>query len=185
MGDPESATAQAILDGAERVLETRGYGAITSRSIASEAGVKHQLVYYYFKDVDEVLLAACKRRMDRGMERLKEDARADRPVRAIWEDFNHAIDAWLDFEYMALANHHGGVREVLVDFLAQARDIHVAVIERVYRERGIDGSAIPPVALAFLITHMAMALVREAGTGFTAGHEEIRSMVERFLRTLE
>lgn len=75
------------------VPQSRGYGAITSRSVASEAGVKHQLVYYYFKDIDDLLLAEFKRRMDRGIERLRQDASAEHPVRAVFEDFSHAIDA--------------------------------------------------------------------------------------------
>lgn len=185
MGDPDSATGQAILDGAERVLQARGYGAITSRSVAEEAGVKHQLVYYYFHTIDDLLLAAFKRRMDRGIERLREDARSDRPLRAVWEDFNNAIDAWLDFEYMALANHHDGVRREIVRFQTEARAIQVEIIERVYRARNVDAASIPPEALAFLITHVSMALVREEGTGFTLGHEEIRETVDRFLRSLE
>lgn len=185
MGDPESASAQAILDGAERVLQTQGYGAITSRSVAEEAGVKHQLVYYYFQNIDDLLLAAFKRRMDRGLERLKEDARSQKPIRAVWEDFNDAIDAWLDFEYMALANHHDGVRQEIVRFQTEARAIQVEIIERVYREKGMEASFLPPEALAFLVTHVSMALVREEGTGFTLGHDEIRNTVDRFLKTLE
>lgn len=185
MGPQDSATSQAILDGAERVLQLRGYGAITSRSIAEEAGVKHQLVYYYYKDIDELLLAAFKRRMDRGIERLKEDARSDRPVRAIFEDFYNSIDAWLDFEYMALANHHDGVRQEIVRFQTEARAIQVGIIERAYAQKQFDPALIPPSALAFLITHVTMALVREKGTGFTDGHAEIRETVDRFFKLLE
>ena len=185
MGSQDSATSQAILDGAERVLQTRGYGAITSRSVADEAGVKHQLVYYYFQDIDALLLAAFKRRMDRGIERLHQDAQADRPVRAIWDDLNNAIDAWLDFEYMALANHHDGVRQEIVRFQTEARQIQVGIIERAYRQKGIDPAQMPADALAFLITYTSMALIREEGTGFTSGHEQIRALVERFLATLE
>jgi len=117
--------------------------------------------------------------------RLHEDAKSDRPIRAVWEDFNHAISAWLDFEYMALANHHDGVRQVLVQFLAEAREIHVGIIEKVYREKGLGEGPMPPAALAFLITHTSMALVREEGTGFTVGHAELRDTVDRFFRTLE
>lgn len=185
MGPQDSATSQAILDGAESVLQTRGYGAITSRSIAEEAGVKHQLVYYYYKDIDELLLAAFKRRMDRGIERLKEDARSDRPVRAIFEDFYNSIDAWLDFEYMALANQHDGVRQEIVRFQTEARAIQVGIIERAYAQKQFDPALIPPPALAFLITHVSMALVREKGTGFTDGHAEIRETVDRFFKRLE
>lgn len=185
MGDPDSATAHAILDGAERVLQTRGYGAITSRSIAEEAGVKHQLVYYYFQDIDELLLAAFKRRMARGIVRLKENAVADRPVRAIWENFNAAIDAWLEFEYMALANHHDGIRQEIIAFLTEARAIETEIIEQVYRDRNLGPGPIAPGALAFLITYVSMSLVREKGTGFTVAHPEIEAMVERFLQSLE
>lgn len=185
MGSQDSATSQAILDGAERVLRSRGYGAITSRSIAEEVGVKHQLVYYYFQDIEDLLLAAFKRRMDRGIERLQQDAQSDRPVRAIWDDFNNAMDAWLDFEYMALANHHDGVRKEIVRFQTEARAIQIGIIERAYRRKGIDPELMPPCAVAFLITYTSMALVREDGTGFTSGHKEIRDLVEKFLETLE
>lgn len=185
MGPQDSATSQAILDGAERVLQLRGYGAITSRSIAEEAGVKHQLVYYYFKDIDDLLLAAFKRRMDRGIERLREDAQSERPVRAIFEDFYNSIDAWLDFEYMALANQHEGVRQEIVRFQTEARAIQVGIIERAYAQKQFDPALIPPSALAFLITHVTMALVREEGTGFTVGHTEIRETADRFFKLLE
>jgi AcrR family transcriptional regulator len=143
------------------------------------------LVYYYFQDTDALLLAAFKRRMDRGIVRLHEDARSSRPIRAIWDDFNHAISAWLDFEYMALANHHDGVRQEIVRFLTEARAIQVEIIERVYREKGVGADGIPPAALAFLITHTSMALVREEGTGFTVGHAELRDTVDRYFKTLE
>lgn len=185
MGDPESATGQSILDGAERVLQARGYGAITARSVAEEAGVKHQLVYYYFNDIDDLLLAAFKRRMDRGIERLRHDAQSAKPIRAIWEDFTNAIDAWLDFEYMALANHHDGIRQEIVRFQTDARAIQIEIIRRVYKAKGFDPEPMPPDALAFLITYTSMAMVREEGTGFTVGHQAIRDMVENFLLRLE
>jgi len=185
LGTESSATRAALMDAVEAVMCTDGYGAITARSIAEQAGLKHQLVYYYYKDIDELLLAAFKRRMDRGIERLKEDARSDRPVRAIFEDFYNSIDAWLDFEYMALANHHDGVRQEIVRFQTEARAIQVGIIERAYAQKQFDSALIPPAALAFLITHVTMALVREKGTGFTDGHAEIRATVDRFFKLLE
>jgi AcrR family transcriptional regulator len=185
MGDPRSPTAQAILDGAERVLQASGYGAITSRSIAEEAGIKHQLVYYYFQDIDDLLLAAFKRRMAQGIIRLKENAIAEKPLRAIWENFTGAISATLEFEYMALANHHDGVRQEIVSFLTEARAIQSAIVKRVYREKGIERPAISPGALAFLITYCSMSLVREKGIGCTVAHEEIETLIESFLQGLE
>jgi AcrR family transcriptional regulator len=185
MGDRDAPTAQTILDGAERVLQASGYGAITARSVAQEAGVKHQLVYYYFNDVDDLLLAAFKRRMDRGLDRLRQDAVSDRPVRAIWDDFSNAISAWLDFEYMALANHHDGVRQEIVRFQTEARAIQIEAIEKAYGEARAGEPRIPPAALAFLITWTAMALARERGTGFTQGHAEVTALMEQCFLNFE
>lgn len=185
MGSQNSVTSQAILDGAERVLQSRGYGAITSRSVAEETGVKHQLVYYYFQNIDDLLLAAFKRRMDRGIERLMRDAGSDRPIRAIWQDLNQSIDAMLDFEYMALANHHEGVRQEIVRFQTEARAMQIAIIEKIYDLKGFDRERLPADALAFLLTHTSMALVREKGTGFTMGHKAINSLVDRLLALLD
>ena len=48
MGPSDSETSNALLDATERVLRNDGYGAVSSRRVAEEAGLKQQLVYYYF-----------------------------------------------------------------------------------------------------------------------------------------
>ena len=80
MGPQDSATSNALLDATERVLRNEGYGAATSRRIAAEAGVKQQLVYYYFRTMDELLLATFKRRTERALERLADDVASDKPI---------------------------------------------------------------------------------------------------------
>ena len=57
MGPETSETRMALLDATERVLRSEGYAAVSSRRIAQEAGLKQQLVYYYFHTMDELLLA--------------------------------------------------------------------------------------------------------------------------------
>lgn len=185
MGSRNSPTCQSILNGAERVLQLRGYGAITSRSIADEAGVKQQLIYYYFDSVDELMLAAFQRRTARGIERLKKDVVAERPIHALWEDFSNAMDARLTFEYMALANHHVGIREEVTRFLEESRRIQIEVVKQAYQRGNVDEKDLPPEALVFLISSIAMVLNREAGIGVTSTHKEVRSMVRRFLKKFE
>ena len=62
MGSPDSATSNALLDATEMVLREEGYAAATSRRIADAAGLKQQLVYYYFETMEDLLLACFKRR---------------------------------------------------------------------------------------------------------------------------
>lgn len=185
MGPQDSVTSNVILDGAERVLQTAGYGAITSRSIADAAGVKQQLIYYYFETVDDILLAAFKRRTARGIQRLKDDMQSDKPIRAMWNDFSNAMDARLTFEYMALANHHSGIRYEVSKFMKGTRRIQIDVVKRIYAQKGLDTKVLPPEAIVFLISSIAMLLASETGHGITIAHKEIKAVVERFLQHVE
>ncbi len=56
LGTADSKTRLALLDAAERLLLAEGYAAVTSRRVAAAAGLKHQLVHYYFRTMDDLLL---------------------------------------------------------------------------------------------------------------------------------
>ena len=53
---------EAILDAAERLVLTEGVEALTTRAIATEAGVPVASLYQYFGDKEAVLLALAGRR---------------------------------------------------------------------------------------------------------------------------
>ena len=61
-------------------MRTDGYGALTARSVAQAAGLKHQLVYYYFQTMDDLLLATFKRRTAQVLARYEQEVLAERPV---------------------------------------------------------------------------------------------------------
>lgn len=185
MGPRESETSHALLDAVERVMRDEGYAAATSRRVAELAGVTQQLVYYYFNTIDEVLLAAFRRRTERGLVRLEEDIASGKPVRAIWADHNDATDARLTFEYMALANRHDGIRLETAKFLEKARDLQSQAIAKAYAENGFKGEPVSPAAMSFLIVAVNLLLSREKDAGMTAGHEDIEKLVEWVLEKFE
>lgn len=185
MGPQDSATSNAILDAAEQVLQSEGYGAITSRSVAEVAGVRQQLIYYYFQTVDDMLLVAFRRRTARGIERLKQDVTSDRPIRALWDDFNNAFDARLTFEYIALANHHDGIREEVAKFMHDSRVLQINRIKKAYADKGFDPDIVSPEAVVFLISAISMLMVRESQTGVSITHNEVQALVERFLQQFD
>ena len=57
LGQENSASRTALMDGVEAVLREDGYAALSARSVAERAGLKHQLVYYYFATMDDLLLS--------------------------------------------------------------------------------------------------------------------------------
>ncbi len=178
MGPSTSATSNALLDAAERVLRNEGYGAASSRRIAGEAGVKQQLVYYYFRTMDDLLLACFQRRTERALTRLAEDAASEHPVRAIWNTLSNASDGKLSFEFMALANHHEGIRAEVARFISETRRIEAAAIAQIEARPGHETGPVTPAAAAFLLSAVSLMLGREAATGIDEGHLDMRALLE-------
>jgi AcrR family transcriptional regulator len=52
---------QAIIDAATRVFAERGFSGTTNREIAREAGISPGLIYWYFRDKDELFRAVVQR----------------------------------------------------------------------------------------------------------------------------
>ena len=68
----------------ERLLLEEGYAAVTSRRVAAKAGLKPQLVHYYFRTMDDLFLEVFRRRAEEGFAQF-ERAIADEPsLRTIW-----------------------------------------------------------------------------------------------------
>jgi AcrR family transcriptional regulator len=184
MGPQDSATSNALLDATERVLRDEGYAAATSRRIAAEAGVKQQLVYYYFRTMDELLLAAFRRRVERALARLREDIAGEKPIQAIWKNLTSTVDGKLVFEFVALANHHDGIREEVARYMTESRRMEAAAIARQFKEQDIDEGPVSPAAAAFLMYCVSLILRREAATGITEGHDDVLALMDWALKRL-
>ncbi len=178
MGPQDSTTSNALLDATERVMRNEGYGAATSRRIAAEAGVKQQLVYYYFRTMDELLLATFKRRTTRALARLEEDLAAELPIQAIWQNQTAMVDGKLTFEFVALANHHDGIRAEVADYMTRSRQLEAEAIGRQFADKGIASSPASPKAVAFVMYCVSLVLRREAATGITEGHEDVLKFMD-------
>ncbi len=68
IGAPDAKNRAVLLDAAEQLMLEEGYAAVTSRRVAERAALKPQLVHYYFRTMDELFLAAFRRRAEQGLE---------------------------------------------------------------------------------------------------------------------
>lgn len=184
MGPVGSATWHLMLDGAEAILREEGYAELTSRRIANKVGIKQQLVYYYFRTMDDLIVEAFRRLSRREIERLEGALESDRPLHEIWNVCVNTSDARLISEFMALANRSEGVRAEVIAFIEQSRRLQAAALARAL-ERRPGASALPPVAITFLATSAALALNREAALGVSLGHAEIEQLIAQSLSAFE
>jgi len=180
-GPRDSGASNAILDAAESVLRNQGYGKVTSRRIAEEAGIRQGLVYYYFKTMDDLLLATFKRRTKQGLEMLEKELQADNSAQAVWHYLTHKVDARLAFEFVALANHHDGIRDEVNRYLEASRKMQAAAIKASADDKDLDLAPATPTAIAFMMYSATLILTRESETGMTAGHDEVRASFEWLL----
>jgi AcrR family transcriptional regulator len=180
LGSENSATRAAILKAALEVLQDQGGGHFTASAIARRAGLKPHMVHYYFRTIDDVVLALVK---TLGATGLKNSARAiasDNPLKALWDIEMGSKSSVAIMELGALAVHREDIRAEMGRYIEQLRTIQAEAVARYLELRGID-PPIPPMSLTLVIAAIARQMVREKDFGVSLGHAELTAAVEAML----
>lgn len=184
MGPPGSENWHAMLDGGEEILREEGHAMLTSRSIAERIGVKQRLVYYYFRTMEDLIVAMFRRSAERDLQHLKEVVVSPKPLHQLWEICFNSHDARLISEYMALANHIPALRIEVIRFIEESRAIQVQAITSALQNRP-SANKLPPTALALIATSLGLLLNREDQLGVQSGHAEIKAILRGVLHDME
>jgi TetR/AcrR family transcriptional regulator len=163
-----------------------GYAAVTSRRVAAEAGLKPQLVHYYFRAMDDLFLALFRRRAEQGVQRQAQALRSPQPLWALWDLSRDSRGTALTMEFIALANHRKAIRAEIASVAELLRAEQVGGLESVLSGYGVSVEQCPPVVFAVLLSSISRFLVieREA-LGMATGHEETVAFVEAALTRME
>lgn len=182
----ENSTSRiALMDGVEAVMREDGYAALTARSVAERAGLKHQLVYYYFQTMDDLLMATYRRHVGRVEEQVRRAFQAPRPLHAFWEVCSNPHDARLNMEFMAMANHNEAIRAETVEFGEHIRRIGLAEAAAQIDATPMGREMFSPFAVTQAIAAIGSTVGLETTLGIEGGHRETRAMVEWWLNRLE
>jgi AcrR family transcriptional regulator len=181
---PNAKNRTVLLDAAEQLMLEEGYAAVTSRRVAAAAGLKPQLVHYYFRPMDDLFLEVFRRRAEQAFEQVERALESDRPLRALWEHATDPRGTALTMEFSALANHRKAIRDEIARYAERFRARQAEGLERALTSRG-DRAALPPVVLSVLLTSLSVVLVMDQALGVSVGHAETIEVVDRYLRELE
>lgn len=184
LGAETSATRAALVEAAHRLLLKEGYGAVTSRRIASEAGLKPQLVHYYFRSMDDLLLEVLRRGADEGERELAAALESDDPLRALWDFLSDPRPVTFTTEFTAIASRNAVIRDELARYAEKFREMQTEALKRHLKQRGIVPH-ISPVLATVLLVSLSVILVRERELGMTMGHKEAEALVEECFRRFE
>ncbi|BDX31456.1 TetR family transcriptional regulator [Mycobacterium antarcticum] len=181
----DGGTRGRLIESTARIMRDEGYAAATSRRVATEAGVKQALVYYYFPTMDDLFVEVLRSGAEVSLANMRAALTNDDPLRTLWVLNSDPRTAGLNTEFMALANHRKVIRTELAAYAERVRDIETAAVTVVLRANGIDLAAFPPVAVSMLIAQTARSLSNEDAVGVTRGHDELRALVERLMSMLK
>ena len=187
VGAATSKKRDELLDCIEKLMLREGYAAVTYRAVAAKAGVTAGLVQYYFPTLDDLFIAAIRRRSEQNLERLAAaiDARPDEPLRVLWEYSQGELAAALTTEFLALGNHRKSIASEIAEVSDQIRGLQATAIARHVPADGVDLEGLSPDALLFLVTGVPKLISLEEGVGLSATHKEVVQFFEDYLDATE
>jgi AcrR family transcriptional regulator len=179
-----AAAEEALLDAAERLLADAGYAGITTRRLATEAGVNHGLVHYYFGSNENLLVHALERFTGRLIARQRELYAADVPFADKWRTAMHYLVSedvsyqkiWLELQ--ALAWNNPDIRARLARVNAEWRAVLAEAFDQPRRELGIP---LPLEALVSLVMTFNLGIMIERLGGIQTGHRELLDWIDQWI----
>lgn len=186
LGVENSRTRAQLVEAADQILIEEGYHAVTARRVAQRAGLKPQLVHYYFRTMDDLLVAVFRRATDAYLEQHERALASEQPLRALWAINSDASGTKRTMEFIALGTHRETIRAEIVDAAERFRRLQIEVVSRELAARGANAETYPPAAgVILLMAAISRALVTESTLGISLGHAELRGIAERMLEEIE
>jgi TetR/AcrR family transcriptional regulator, transcriptional repressor for nem operon len=187
VGAETSKTRDLLLDCLERLMANTGYASVTYRAVAAKAKVTPGLVQYYFPTLDDLFVAAIRRRSEQNVERLAEAlrTRSDEPLRVLWEYSRDESTSALTTEFLALGNHRKSIRSEITEATEQVRRLQLDALEATL---GAKDATLGPLAhsvLLFVLTGIPKLIRLEEGVGISAAHAEVVEAFEQYLDAAE
>jgi AcrR family transcriptional regulator len=181
----------ALLDAAERLLIEEGHAGITTRKVATEAGVNHGLVHYYFGSIEELLFQAMERYTERLLDRQRALYAADLPFIEKWRTAMRYIDEDLAAGYPkiwaelhAVAWNRPQFQQRIVEVHLQWREIFGDALARAKDELDFAGTPFSPSAFVALVATFNAGLLLERLVGLDRGHDELLEAMDAWLSSL-
>jgi AcrR family transcriptional regulator len=185
IGAADSETRSRLLDAAEQLLLEEGYAAVTSRRVGAKAGLKPQLVHYYFQTMDDLFLEVFRRRADENLEHFGRAVAADPSLRTLWRLNADPRGAAFMVEFVALANHRKSIRAEIARYAERSRAQQLEALTAALAAAGVTPDRIPPIAALLLMTGVSQVLALERSLGMTAGHDATVAFVEQAIARLD
>src|ERR1700728_591447 len=152
IGAADSKTRAQLLNAAEQLLLEEGYAAVTSRRVAARAGLKPQLVHYYFRTMDDLFLEVFRRRAEENVAKAERAIAEDGSLRMLWQLNADPRGARFNIEFVALANHRKAIRTEIARYAERYRAMQLEAVTAALGRVGVADDELPPVVALLIMT---------------------------------
>jgi TetR/AcrR family transcriptional regulator len=174
-----------LVEAAEQLLLEEGYPAVTSRRVGARAGLKPQLVHYYFRSMEDLFVEVFRRRAEENLARAERAVAPSASLRTLWEINADPRGAAFSIEFVALAKHHKAIRAEIARHAERFRSAQLQALTTALNADGLGESDMPPIVILMLMTGLSQVLSIERALGITTGHNEALAFVAGVLGRLE
>lgn len=180
LGSATSATRDRIVRAAVEVLQEEGGTRLTAGRVAEKAGVKAHLVHYYFRSMEDLVIAVVRSHGETGLRNSARALASPEPLRVIWE--LEAAYKWTAaaIEFGAIGARSPAVQGEIRRYAEDIRRLQAEAVERHFAAQGVE-LPLPPMAIALVLTAVARHLNRERDFKVTLGHREMLAVVDAWL----
>lgn len=188
MKKPSESTSNsktALLEAAKALMEEAGYAAVTSRRVAAKAGLKPQLVHYYFDSMDELLLELFRGLAKEMIELQSQAIASDRPLRQLWNVLADRGKRMLLEQFLIMSAYNSVLQEEMGRFGRIYRDDQIRFMAVLVRENGLNQFPWTPEFLSIVFNALARAISVEPSYGLDLGNSEALEVVDYYIDLLD
>jgi AcrR family transcriptional regulator len=185
VGATSSASRAALVRAAEQLLLDEGYAAVTSRRVAAKAGLKPQLVHYYFPSMDDLFIEVFRANAEANLVGFEAAVAADPSLTNLWRLNSDSRMARFSIEFVTLAHHRKAIRGEIARYAERFRTSQLNALGDALVAAGITPTDIPAEVALVLLTGISQVLSLEEMLGVTSGHAETVAYVHAALKRLE
>lgn len=181
----DSKSRLRLIEAASELLAEEGYLAISARRIADRARLKPQLVHYYFRSMEDLVVAVFHRSTANYFSHHDKALSSPHPLRELWRLNSNLPEAKRMTEFIALGKQYPKLRAEMRSAGENFRRLQTEAAAKLVAGRGIDNPSLPPEALVVLLSSIARNFVIEADSEISAGHAETLRFVGWLLDTYD
>lgn len=178
MGKKDSPSREAFIDATERLLYREGWANVNARTVADEAGLKKQSLFYYFDSMDELIAETHSRHIRDFENGLDEVFASNNPLRAFWQLQLHG-NGRLFTEFLAIANHSEVLKAMITESSARINKLVIRRVEKLLEGMGVDNNRFPPNVMVFILSAISNNYLIYKDLGILNDESDLLNFVDR------